>query len=184
LKRHASIERIVDFGGLPVFESAKDTYVCIPILSKTPQAQRVEIARVESLKQTDWSAALSKCDYTIPHSRLSARAWSLDTDAQDALFTKVMKTGKALGQYLGGKMFYGIKTGLNEAFVITDEKRNELVRNTATAPLIHPVVGGENIRRYVIEHDGEHLIVMPSGWTRAKMTEAGLSVRRESEAWA
>ena len=184
LKRHATIERIVDFGGLPVFESAKDTYVCIPILSKTPQAQRVEIARVESLKQTDWSAALSKCDYTIPHSRLSARAWSLDTDAQDALFTKVMKTGKALGQYLGGKMFYGIKTGLNEAFVITDEKRNALARNAATAPLIHPVVGGENIRRYFIESDGEHLIVMPSGWTRARMTEAGLTARRESEAWA
>lgn len=30
LKKYAAVKRLVDFGGLPVFETAKDTYVCIP----------------------------------------------------------------------------------------------------------------------------------------------------------
>jgi hypothetical protein len=38
LKKHATVRRIVDFGGLAVFASAKDTYVCIPLLRARRQA--------------------------------------------------------------------------------------------------------------------------------------------------
>src|SRR5439155_7891956 len=49
LKSNAAVLRIVDFGGLPVFKNAKDTYVCIPHLSKEPQPDRVQVSRVKSL---------------------------------------------------------------------------------------------------------------------------------------
>ena len=40
LKKHAAVLRIVDFGGLPVFANAKDTYVCIPLLAKGAEQPR------------------------------------------------------------------------------------------------------------------------------------------------
>ena len=44
-----------------------------------------------------------------------------------------------LGEYVKGKIFYGIKTGLNEAFVIDEETRRRLIReDSKSAELIKP----------------------------------------------
>ena len=48
LAHSAPASRIVDFGGLPIFANAKDTYVCIPVLHKGESPQDVEICRVDS----------------------------------------------------------------------------------------------------------------------------------------
>ena len=53
LKKAAAILRIVDFGGLAVFENAKDTYVCVPLLAKQKQPAKIEVAKVTSLDFED-----------------------------------------------------------------------------------------------------------------------------------
>ena len=94
---------------------------------------------------------------------------------------KIIKIGTPLGQYIDGKMFYGIKTGFNDAFVITTVQRNEMYKRCpACEPVIHPFRGGEDIREYFIESPDCWLIVMPAGWTRATM---GTSAP-EAKAWA
>ncbi|MDE2321155.1 MAG: Eco57I restriction-modification methylase domain-containing protein [candidate division NC10 bacterium] len=187
LKKHAAVMRIVDFGGLPVFENAKDTYVCIPLLAKTRQPARVEVSRLPSLQFQDMNAIVSANRFTIPHERLSAEAWALTSDEEAGVFAKVMKSGKPLGDYVGAKIFYGIKTGLNGAFVIDHTMRDRLTdEHPKSAELIKPFLGGEEIRRYLIEDDGRHLIVIPSGWTRQEMAKAGKRAEHISEraAWA
>ena len=53
---------------------------------------------------------------------------------------------------------YGIKTGFNDAFIITTEKRNEILANCATEEerkktdeLIRPILRGRDIKRYGYE---------------------------------
>jgi hypothetical protein len=61
-------------------------------------------------------------------------------------------------------LFYGIKTGLNEAFVISTETRRELVsKDKRSADLIHPLLGGEDIRRYIFHETGLWLIFTRRG---------------------
>ena len=67
--------------------------------------------------------------------------------------------------------------------MIDNALRDRLAAHAPTAPLLKPLVGGENIRRYHIESAGEHLIVIPCGWTRAQMTVAGHPLRRDADAW-
>ena len=44
---------------------------------------------------------------------------------------------------------YGIKTGLNEAFIISDEKRKELIeQDPKSAEIIRPILRGRDIKRY------------------------------------
>ena len=50
---------------------------------------------------------------------------------------------------------YGIKTGFNDAFIISTEKRNEILNNCfseeekqKTAELIRPILRGRDIKRY------------------------------------
>ncbi|MGA2033418.1 MAG: DNA methyltransferase, partial [Thermoguttaceae bacterium] len=71
LKKYAGVLRIVDFGGLAVFENAKDTYVCIPLLQKGEQSPRVEVSRISSPQVRDLDAFVSANCFTIPHERLS-----------------------------------------------------------------------------------------------------------------
>jgi hypothetical protein len=50
---------------------------------------------------------------------------------------------------LGYPCIYGIKTGLNDAFVVDSETRQKLIaQDKRSAELIKPLLGGEDIRRY------------------------------------
>ena len=186
LRRHlmktAAVERIVDFGGLAVFADAKDTYVCVPVLTKTSQLEVISIARIKALGFESLSPVVAQNTYSVPSSRLTAEAWSLKSDAEAAVFAKIAKAGTPLGRVVDGRIFFGIKTGLNEAFEVSAPERDALVKaNPPSAPLIKPFVGGQDIRRYLLRTEGRHLIVIPSGWTRAQMKSDSAG---EREAWA
>ncbi len=164
LKKHAAVLRLVDFGGLPVFANAKDTYVCIPLLEKGATPQRIEVARIASLENLDVEEYVHAHRYFVPQARFSAEAWSLKSDEEAAVFDKIVKAGKPLGVYLNGGLYYGIKTGLNEAFVIDTETRNRLVaQDKRSAELIKPLLGGEDIRRYLFRETGQWLIFTRRG---------------------
>ena len=76
-----------------------------------------------------------------------------------------------------GKIYYGIKTGLNEAFVIDKETRNRLIsEDRKSAEIIKPFLLGRNIKRYQSPLIEQYLIFIPKGWTREK-------VENTSDAW-
>jgi hypothetical protein len=189
LKRIGTVRRMVDFGGLPVFSNAKDTYVCIPLISKGAMAKppRIEVCKIPSLEIQDLAPYVAEHSFSIPADRFSNEAWALRSDEEAAVFEKIMKVGRSpLGEYVNGKMFYGLKTGLNEAFVITAQQRREVTKQSpASAVLIKPFLGGEDIRRYYVEDDGKLMIVIPCGWTRAEMSKAkkGTANASEKHAW-
>lgn len=183
LKARAAVVRIVDFGGLAVFAKAKDTYVCIPLLAKGAKQSRVEVSQVKSLKNLKLSEYVPANHFDIPHERLTAEAWSLKSDAEAAVFAKMMKAGKPLGDYVERKMFYGVKTGFNEAFEIGLAERSSLTKaSPETKFLIKQFLGGQEIRRYFVEGDPRFIILIPCGWTKEQMvkerkTTADLSER-------
>jgi hypothetical protein len=164
LKKYGGVERIVDFGGLAVFAKAKDTYVCIPVLQKSKQPDRVLVTRVPSLGIKDVAAYAQSHSFSIPESRLTAEAWSLRSDGEFAVFQKLLSTGQPLLQYIGGQMHYGVKTGLNEAFIIDTPTRNQLIeQDRNSADVIHPVLSGEDVRRYRFNETDRWLIFTRRG---------------------
>ena len=164
LKKHAAVRRIVDFGGLAVFANAKDTYACIPLLEKGAKPGPVEVSKVASLKNLKLAEHVAAKQYTIPHERLSPQAWSLKSDAEAAVFTKVMKAGRPLGEYVEKRFVRGVTTGLNDAFIIDAEtKRRLIAKDKRSAELIHPLLAGEDIRRYIFHETGLWLIFTRRG---------------------
>lgn len=181
LKKHAAVLRLVDFGGLPVFANAKDTYVCIPLLQKGAQPKNIEVVRVASLENLELDEYVRAHRYSVPNTRFNEEAWSLKSDDEAALFAKIVKAGTPLGEYVEKKIFYGIKTGFNEAFELTVEQRADIVKfSSASKKVIKPFLGGQNIRRYRYEDEGRFLIVLPNGWTRK---QSGLGNATEKQAW-
>jgi len=181
LRKHAAVHRIVDFGGLAVFADAKDTYVCIPLLIRGEQPHKIEVSKVHALDADIVWPEMSKTDFHISPDQLTQEGWILRSKDETDLLRKITDHGVPLGKYIGGKMFYGIKTGFNDAFVISAAQRDEMrLRCSACDSVIHPFRSGEDIREYFIESPDCWLIVLPAGWTRAAM---GASAP-ETKAWS
>jgi hypothetical protein len=59
----------------------------------------------------------------------------------------------------GIRIYRGILTGCNEAFIIDEKKRDELIKqDPKSAEIINPILRGKNIQRYGYEFGDEYLI--------------------------
>ncbi len=72
----------------------------------------------EKLKDINLPQYVQQEGYEVPWSRFTAEAWSLEPPAVDELMQKIRNVGVPLKDFAGLKSCYGIKTGLNEAFLI------------------------------------------------------------------
>ncbi len=164
LSGNAALLELVDFGGLAVFLKAKDTYVCVPLFSRDSQPERINVCSVSSLEFTDLSQYVSENAYQLNSRNLCRQAWAIKRDSESNLFRKIMALGKPLGEYVGGGIFYGVKTGLNEAFVIDMSIRDKLIEKDSTSErLIKPVLGGQDIRRWLYQKKDAWLIFTRRG---------------------
>lgn len=76
------------------------------------------------------------------------------SDVEQSIKAKVESTGVPLKEW-AVDIFRGVLTGCNDAFIITSEKRNEILANCIddaererTAALIRPILRGRDIKRY------------------------------------
>lgn len=92
---------------------------------------------------------------------IGAGSWQFEDEPLAKLRDKIAKGRKTLGEVYGAPL-YGIKTGLNDAFVIDRETRERLVtKDPRSAELLKPFVRGENIQRWRMEPEGLFLINTP-----------------------
>ena len=76
------------------------------------------------------------------------QGWFIGNPAEFQLKKKIESNGKPLKDW-DIKINYGIKTGLNEAFIINTAKRDELIQlDPKSADIIKPILRGRDIKRY------------------------------------
>ena len=86
------------------------------------------------------------------------------SDIEQSIKSKIEAIGTPLKKW-DIQINYGIKTGYNDAFIITTEKRNEILAHCLddaererTAELIRPILRGRDIKRYSYDWAGLWLI--------------------------
>jgi len=142
------IEEIVDFGDLPVFESAT-TYPCILRIGAGSPRERFDAVQVATLDYPDLTDYVKAHAYPVNQTYLDDEGWSLADEKTQALLEKIRAAGVPLGTYVDGKIYYGIKTGLNEAFVIDEATRERLIaEDPRSAEVIKPFLAGRDVKRY------------------------------------
>jgi hypothetical protein len=163
------IKEIVDFGDLPVFEDAT-TYTCILRIKGGGKPGSIfTMAQVNTLNFSNLDAYIQEHSIPIRQERLEDRGWALVNEQTSDLIEKLRQRGVSLGQYVDEKVFYGIKTGLNEAFVLDAATRERLIaEDESSSELIKPFLAGRDVKRYVKPTSDRFLILIPRGWTREK----------------
>lgn len=142
------VHRLIDFGDLPVFDEAT-TYPCILSLSKDGCfEQEFEYITIDSLSfENGMESYIKNAVVKINKQILSDSGWTLIDAASSNLLSKIKCGGTPLSDYVKGKIYYGIKTGYNEAFVISKAEKDFIVNSNAlSADLIKPVLYGRDIR--------------------------------------
>ena len=91
-------------------------------------------------------------------------SWVILTPIEQSIKRKIEAVGTPLKDW-DIQINYGIKTGYNEAFIITTAKRDEILSNCKTederertAELIRPILRGRDIKRYSYDWAGLWLI--------------------------
>ena len=171
------IRKVIDFGSLPVFSDATAYPLILTVENTETPQQNPTVARVESLGFDDLDSKLSEVGYTVSTDSLSVEGWSLAGKEVSETLKKIEKADSTLEEYVSGEIYYGIKTGYNNAFFISSEENPAIVEKSSSE-LVKPLVIGKDIHRFRVSHRDRYLIRIPSGWTRKK---SGLS--DEEDAW-
>jgi hypothetical protein len=168
------IEEIIDFGDLPVFEAAT-TYPCIVRIRKEPRTIpplakggkggfSFPATRVGTLNFENLGAYVKENSFPVVRASLDDKGWALVDEQSQALLNKLMAIGTPLGEYVKGKIYRGVLTGLNEAFVIDERTRQRLVtEDPKSAELIRPFLAGRDIKRYEPPRNNKYLIFTRRG---------------------
>ena len=103
------------------------------------------------------------CDFS------SSDSWVILSPIEQSIKRKIEAVGTPLKDW-DINIYRGVLTGCNEAFIISTEKRNEILANceteeerTRTSELIRPILRGRDIKRYGYVDSGLFLINTHNG---------------------
>lgn len=157
LLKNVSILEYTDFNGVKVFDSATvDTSILCFEKSKGKDNKFKYLALDnEILKVCAYHIDLCKDFKEFSQNSLSKENFTFSDENASALKAKIEKIGTPLKEWYGLNIYRGILTGYNEAFIISTEKRNEILANCKdddekerTAKLIRKMLRGRDIKRY------------------------------------
>ncbi|MEI7687464.1 MAG: N-6 DNA methylase, partial [Planctomycetota bacterium] len=176
-----TIERYVDLGDTQIFSDAKDVYPGILVVSnRMPMTDTMVKAtvfrRADPVEQL--SEIADKVFVEAKNSSLAAEGWRFERPEIREIRSKLESIGPTLGTYVSNNIFLGIKTGLNEAFVVSEEIRKTIIADGRSSSVIKPLVGGQHIRRWVTEDSGQWVILLPSGSTFASCGSNDMATAR------
>ncbi|MCC5612826.1 Eco57I restriction-modification methylase domain-containing protein, partial [Nostoc sp. CHAB 5834] len=160
------LDALIDFGDLPVFSEAT-TYSCILSVQERPATDNLRALQVNTLDFPDGlTAYFDQNLFDVPTETLSDNdSWTI-VDADTLRLLGHMKADKpSLKQYLGGEAYYGIKTGLTEAFSPKPEIGAGLLIDDPDRRIMKPMLMGRDIERYETAIPDRYLIRFEKGIT-------------------
>ncbi|HEA8245302.1 TPA: Eco57I restriction-modification methylase domain-containing protein [Campylobacter coli] len=163
LLKNVSILDYIDLNGIKVFDSATvDTSILsFEKLKSKDSSFRYLALDNENLKACRYSIDLCKDFKELSQKSLSKENFTFSDESTNSLKAKIERIGTPLKEWQGLNIYRGILTGYNEAFIISTEKRNEILENCKdeaekerTAKLIRKMLRGRDIKRYSYEWAG------------------------------
>lgn len=170
LLKNVKFLEYTDLNGIKVFDSATvDTSILCFEKSKSKDNKFKYLALSnEILKTCAYNIGLYKDFAEFSQNSLSKESFTFSDENTSALKAKIERIGTPLKEWYGLNISYGIKTGYNEAFIITTEKRDEILtkckdeaEKERTAKLIRKMLRGRDIKRYSYEWAGFWVIFIP-----------------------
>ena len=155
---------LIDFAGVKVFDSATvDTNILI-FSKHAPQNQTLACSAKTHSKQDLKNLAAFVKNNTVQCNFPAGDSWVILSSIEQSIKRKIESVGTPLKDW-DINIYRGVLTGFNDAFIITTEKKDEILAACATAEerqktaeIIRPILRGRDIKRYGYDWAGLWLI--------------------------
>ena len=183
------IRRVIDFSDLPLFEANGKTIAAYPAVvvgsgsdemdghaltvadlagpvhrELSNAGLKINTENVRSVLE-DLDGLLARAEIRdFPQLMLKKDGWVLEDPALVRLLEQFMNQGTPLGEFVKGRLYRGVITGLNKAFVIDQDKRDDLIEDDPrSVEIIKPWLRGRDIRRWRAHSPGLYVIFANRG---------------------
>lgn len=144
-----------DYTGERVFKDATVDPSVIVIEKEKPKDNKIKINE----------------KFNLPQKYLDKKTWTFEKPEIHQIKKKIEEVGKPLKEW-NVRIYYGIKTGYDKAFIIDTKTRNKILEGCRTKEekertkkIIRPVLKGRDIKRYFYDWNELWMIIIPKGWT-------------------
>lgn len=162
------IEFVADFGHAKKFFPDADVFPSVIVVRKptnvpAPDETRVCVIPRDDVPEKGLEEAVARATYALPRRYFTKDPWALEPPAVAALLTKIKAHGVPLKSVIPRLPVNGIKTGLNQAFLIDATEHASLIATDAgCAPIIKPYLRGQDIRRWRSPDKTQFMILLKS----------------------
>ena len=165
LARELTLQQLIDFGDAPVFEAI--AYASILTGTRIAPAKATAALGYTWEKDVHFeriAQIIPERGQKISQSELKADGWRLESPAVLRLLEKLRTVGKPLRQFVGSRVYRGITTGFNEAFVVDRNMHDRLVRESkSSGQILKPYLRGKNVDRWSAKSKDQWIIFTRRG---------------------
>ncbi len=162
LGQKTSLQQVIDFGDAPVFTAI--SYPSIVILTRQPpNGNQLRVMTWQPGPPIEDFASIFEANgFSMCQKELNSDGWRLESPAVLRLLEKLGRTGKPLREFAGARVYRGITTGFNEAFVVDRATRDQLIHeHKSSAEVLKPFLRGRDVNRWRAESQDQWLLFIP-----------------------
>ncbi|MGA7949880.1 MAG: N-6 DNA methylase [Thiobacillaceae bacterium] len=163
---NTQIRSIVDFGDIEVFDGVTTdaAVVVLDRISKPDSLGNITFLTLGATMPESLAATFKQDAGAMAQEQLSDGSWQIEEDAPAAIRRKLSE-GRPTLKGVYGAPLYGVKTGLNDAFVIDCATREQLVANDPNSAILIKrfLKGADDLAKWRIESHDQWLIYIPKG---------------------
>lgn len=173
LVENARILKLMDFGDAPVFEAIAYPTILVATRRAAP-GKPLDSYTFDAMNWTmgepveTFPARFAAEAFAMPQKDLASAGWQLEREAERDLLAQLHAAGKPLDAWCSGRIYRGILTGFNDAFVIDGAQRAQLLDpkrggDPTSAEVIKPYLRGRDVKRWKAEPKDKWLIFTRRG---------------------
>ncbi|MDP3928271.1 MAG: Eco57I restriction-modification methylase domain-containing protein, partial [Bacteroidota bacterium] len=150
LLNKTSLTHFLDFSGIPVFDEATVDAAIIGYNKLITRPNKFVFANIpkKNLDVLEFDAFLNSIKIEFEQGNMTDNVWAFENTQVLEIKRKIEAKGVPLKDW-DITINYGIKTGLNEAFVIDGKKRDELIeKDPKSAEILKPLLRGRDIQKW------------------------------------
>jgi type I restriction-modification system DNA methylase subunit len=161
---NATFDSYVDFGAIQPFRGVDLPSVGIVVLRAGKDDIPFRTLNIEGRRPpTSLVSDMERFGFETSQKSTSFDEWRFQPLPVTSLFEKLLSLNSPLSQLHGKPIYSGVKTGLTEAFVISEEKRQDLLQLGLDAILTKPFLRGSDLRTWFQNNSTEYLVFAFNG---------------------
>ncbi len=166
---------LIDFGDIQIFEGAT-TYPSIFIAQKALPQKKFPVSVLKSTNSADFESNVDKTAEYFETNSFNGDTWVISSNKEKSFLEKLKTKCATLSDFINGEAYYGIKTGLTEAFLIDGKTKQSIVEKDPRAgEIIKPFLQGRDLSKYNTVIPSSYLLLFEKGVTNQ-------NVKHKSEA--